>query len=406
MSLFKPTPSSSQSLEFEAANRLKMLPPYLFAEVDKKKRQLVAQGKDVIDLGVGDPDLPTPEPIIEALAKAARDPGNHRYALDAGMPLFRESISAWFERRFGVRLNPTDEILPLIGSKEGLAHLPLAFVNPGDVVLAPDPGYPVYRSATWFAGGEVVAMPLLEANGFLPDLDAIPPAALKKAKLMFVNYPNNPTSAIAPREFFEKLLRFAREHKILIAHDAAYSEVAFDGYRTPSFLEFEGAKDVCVEFHSLSKTFNMTGWRVGFAVGNAKALALLGKVKSNIDSGIFQAIQLAGKKALDDCQSYLDASLKIYQKRRDLLIGGLQKMGWDVKLPKATFYCWLPVPPGYTSAGLSLKFLEDMNIIVTPGNGFGTHGEGYFRISLTVPDARLEEALKRIQKSHQHLHTK
>lgn len=404
MTLFKPT--ASTPIHFSSAERLNRLPPYLFAEVDRKKRELIAQGKDVIDLGVGDPDLPTPSFIIEALSEAARDPGNHRYALDAGMPAFRESICRWFERRFHVKLDASKEVLPLIGSKEGIAHLPLAFVNPGDVTLVPDPCYPPYRSGTWFAGGEIHTLPLLESNGFLPDLKAIEPEVLKKAKILYLNYPNNPTSAVATKEFFKEAVEFAHRHKILIAHDAAYSEIAFDGYKAPSILEVDGAREVALEFHSLSKTFNMTGWRVGFAAGHGQAISLLGKVKSNVDSGIFQAIQMAGKKALDEGQSALEASNQIYQKRRDLLMGGLKRLGWEVTSPKATFYCWIPVPPGYTSAELAMKFLEEMNIIVTPGNGFGAHGEGFFRISLTMPDARIEEALWRIEKSHRHLHTK
>ncbi len=398
--------SSKKTISIEPAERLKKLPPYLFAEIDKKKRELVAKGKDVIDLGVGDPDLPTPSFIIEALAEAAKDPKNHRYALDAGMPEVRQTMESWFRKRFGVKLDPDKEILPLIGSKEGIAHFPLAVLNPGDVALVPDPCYPPYRSGTWFAGGEVYRMPLLEPNGFLPELASIPADVLDKARLLFLNYPNNPTSAVANADFFKSAIEFAHQHELIIAHDAAYSEISFDGYKAPSILEFDGAKEVTVEFHSLSKTFHMTGWRMGFAAGNAQALALLAKVKSNIDSGIFQAIQLAGKKALEAGEAALAEHVAIYQKRRDLLIGGLNRLGWKVDPPRATFYCWIPVPPGYTSSELCLKFLEEMHMVVTPGNGFGTYGEGYFRISLTVPDARLEEALKRIEKSHKHLHAK
>ncbi len=391
---------------FGPAERLKQLPPYLFAEIDKKKRELVAKGKDVVDLGVGDPDLPTPSFIIDALAEAARDPRNHRYALDAGMPEFRESIRNWFQKRFNVTLDPQKEILPLIGSKEGIAHFPLAVLNPGEVSLIPDPCYPPYKSGTWFAGGVPHLMPLLESKEFLPDLSAIGPDILKKAKILYLNYPNNPTSAVASKTFFQEAVEFAHRHGLILVQDAAYTEVAFDGYKAPSILEVEGAREVAIEFHSLSKTFNMTGWRVGFAAGNPELIALLAKIKSNVDSGVFQAIQLAAKKALDEGQSEHQEILKIYQKRRDLFIGGLEKLGWDVKSPKATFYCWLPVPPGYTSAELALKFLEEMNVVVTPGNGFGPNGEGYFRVSLTMPEARLEEALRRIEKSHQHLHSR
>ncbi len=397
-------PEITKKFTLEPAGRVRKLPPYLFAEIDRQKRELMKQGKKVIDLGVGDPDLPTPGFIIDALAQTARDPSNHRYALDAGMPALRESIAAWFEKRFGVKFDPVREVLPLIGSKEGIAHFPLAIVNPGDVVLVPDPGYPVYKSSTWFAEGEVVLMPLLEANDFLPDFSAIPADKLAKAKLMFLNYPNNPTSAVAPLDFFKKAVEFARHHQIFIAHDAAYSEFVYDGGKAPSIFEVEGAKDLAVEFHSLSKTFNMTGWRVGFAVGNPEAIALLGKIKSNIDSGIFQAIQLAAKAALDQGAAALASNLAVYQKRRDLLIGGLNRMGWEVKMPRSTFYCWIPVPPGSTSAELVMRFLNEMNIVVTPGNGFGPNGEGYFRISLTVDDAKLEEALERIKKSHTHQH--
>ncbi len=393
-------PSKSDAIHWDAADRVKKLPPYLFAEIDRQKRELIKQGKKVIDLGVGDPDLPTPGFIIDALSAAARDPSNHRYALDAGMPVFRESIVRWFEKRFSVKLDPAKEVLPLIGSKEGIAHLPLAVVNPGDVVLVPDPGYPVYKSSTWFAGGEVVLMPLLEQNEFLPDLSVIPQDVLKRAKLMFLNYPNNPTSAIAGLDFFKRAVEFAHRHHILIAHDAAYSEFVYDGQKAPSIFEVDGAKDVAVEFYSLSKTYNMTGWRVGFAAGNSEVIPLLGKIKSNIDSGIFQAIQLAAKKALDNGEAAYLENLKTYQKRRDLLIDGLNRMGWAVKKPKSTFYCWIPVPPGSTSAELTVRFLNEMNIVVTPGNGFGPNGEGYFRISLTVPEASLQEALERIQKNH------
>lgn len=391
-------------LHWEPAARLKQLPPYLFAEVDRKKRELIAKGKDVIDLGVGDPDIPTPQFIIDALKEAAQDPANHRYALDAGMPALRQSISGWFKRRFGVELSPEKEVLPLIGSKEGIGHFPLAVLNPGEISLIPDPGYPPYRSGTLFAGGVPFYMPLLPENHFLPDLAAIPAEVLKKAKILYLNYPNNPTSAVATKEFFKEAVAFAHKHGLIIAQDAAYSEMGFDGYKAPSILEIEGARDVAIEFHSLSKTFNMTGWRVGFAAGNSELVALLGKVKSNLDSGIFQAVQIAAKQALDNGQAAFEANLKIYQNRRNLLVDGLNRIGWSVKAPKATFYVWIPVPPGYTSSEITLKFLEEMSLIVTPGNGFGPNGEGFFRISLTVPDKRIEEAVARIAKSHKHPH--
>ncbi|HNX69084.1 MAG TPA: LL-diaminopimelate aminotransferase [Candidatus Omnitrophota bacterium] len=392
----------TKPISFEPTGRLQKLPPYLFAEIDRKKRELISKGKDVIDLGVGDPDIPTPDFIVEALRQAATNPRNHRYALDQGMPELRHAIRDWFQNRFGVKLDPDKEILPLIGSKEGIGHLPLAVLNPGEVCLIPDPGYPVYRSGTLFAEGIPYTMPLLEKNQFLPDLSLIPADILKNAKLMFLNYPNNPTSQVVNKSFFEDVVKFAQEHRILIAHDAAYSEMGYEGYQSPSILQVPGAKEIAVELFSLSKTYSMTGWRVGFAVGNAQVLALLGKVKSNLDSGIFQAVQIAAIKALQEGQPALEKNLKIYQARRDLLVNGLRSLGWKIEAPRATFYCWIPVPPGYTSSELALKFLEELNIVVTPGNGFGPNGEGYFRISLTMAESRIMEALDRIKKSHPH----
>ncbi len=397
--LFRPV-MRKKTISFEAPERLKKLPPYLFVEVDRRKRELIAKGKDVIDLGVGDPDLPSPDFVIEALSQAARDPKNHRYALDAGLPELRETFAHWFYERFRVKLDPMEEVLPLIGSKEGIAHLPLAILNPGDVSLVPDPCYPVYKSATHLAGATPYLLPLLESNDFLPDYSIIEPETLKKARLLFLNYPNNPTSACATKEFLEKSVAFAREHGFLLAQDAAYSEMTYDGYVAPSVLEVEDAREVAIEFHSLSKTYNMTGWRIGFAVGNRDAIKLLAKVKSNIDSGIFQAIQLAGKCALEKGKPALEKSLAIYKKRRDLFIGGLNHLGWKIPLSKGTFYCWIPVPPGYTSQELAMKFLDEAQIIVTPGNGFGPNGEGYVRASLTLKEERLEEALRRIAKIH------
>ena len=393
-------PLRKKTISIEPPERLKKLPPYLFVEVDKKKRELRAQGKDVIDLGVGDPDLPTPDFVIEALSQAARDPRNHRYALDQGLPELREAFARWFQERFQVKLDPAEEILPLIGSKEGIAHLPLAVLNPGDVALVPDPCYPVYKSATHLAGGTPYLLPLLETGNFLPDLETVERHALEKARLLFLNYPNNPTAAVASREFFEKAVTFAREHEILIAQDAAYSEMTYDGYVAPSLLQIEGAKEVAVEFHSLSKTYNMTGWRVGFAVGNREVLKLLAKVKANIDSGIFQAVQLAGKCALEKGKRTLEESRRIYQHRRDLFVSGLNQIGWKISPPKATFYLWIPVPPGYTSGELAMKLLGQAHIVVTPGTGFGPNGEGYVRASLTIAEDRLEEALTRIGKIH------
>ncbi|MDP8217801.1 MAG: LL-diaminopimelate aminotransferase [Candidatus Theseobacter exili] len=385
-------------MEILKSERIKKLPPYLFAEIDKAKRKAVKAGKDVIDLGVGDPDLPTPENIINALRKASEDTSNHRYALDAGMPELRKAIADWYMKRFGVKLDPETEILPLIGSKEGLAHIPLAFINPGDQVLIPEPAYPVYRSATWFAGGEPVYMSLLESNGYLPDLEQLRKEDLKKTKMMFLNYPNNPTGASCSIGFFDEVVEFARKNNIIVCHDAAYTEMYFGASKPPSFLQSNGARDVGVEFHSLSKTYNMTGWRIGFAVGNADIIAGLAKVKANIDSGIFGAVQRAGIEALTNSQSEYERLMEIYKKRRDVFVQGLNNLGWKVPLSDATFYVWIPVPPGYSSQELVMTLLEKASIITTPGNGFGQSGEGYIRAALTVNEERLNEAVDRIGK--------
>ena len=383
---------------FERSERLKKLPPYLFRELDRKRDEARAKGVDVIDLGVGDPDLPTPEPIIEALRDAVKDPKNHRYPSYTGMIEFRNAAARWYEKRFGVKLDPEQEIITLIGSKEGIAHFPLAFVNSGDVVLVPSPAYPVYRISTIFADGVPYLMPLLEENSFLPDLSKIPEEVVKKAKLMFINYPNNPTSAIADISFFKEVISFAKKHDIIVCHDAAYTEITFDGYTAPSILQVEGAKDISIEFHSLSKTYNMTGWRIGFAVGNRELISALGAVKSNIDSGAFQAVQIAGIKALQLDESWIKRTIDIYKTRRDLLVDALNKIGLKVQPPKATFYLWVKVPEGYTSESFASKLLDDAGIVVTPGKGFGDPGEGYIRISLTQQDNRLKEAAERIKR--------
>ncbi len=388
-------------VNIDTASRLKKLPPYLFAEIDKIKKKALSDGRDIIDLGVGDPDRPTPMHIIEQLYEAAKNPENHRYAMDMGLLKLREAIACWYKSRFDVDLDPETEVLPLIGSKEGIAHMPLAFINHGDEVLIPDPCYPPYKSGTIFAGGVPYLMPLLPENGFLPDLDSIDYQVAKRAKLMFLNYPNNPTSAVATGEFFKKVIKHAEENNTIICHDAAYSEMAFDGYRPKSFLEFEGAKEVGVEFHSLSKTYNMTGWRLGFVCGKADIITALRTVKSNIDSGIFQAVQFAGIVALESDQSYIDKLNAIYQRRRDVLVDGLNSIGWKVNKPKATFYVWIPVPPGYTSNELTKSLLEKTDIVTTPGVGFGPNGEGYIRITLTVSEERLKEAVDRIRRLHQ-----
>lgn len=383
---------------FEHAGRLKKLPPYLFKEIDRKKAEVMARGVDIIDLGVGDPDLPTPPHIIEALKKAADEPANHRYPTYSGMNDFKEVVAQWYQERFNVKLDSEAEVVTLIGSKEGLAHFPLAFVNPGETALVPTPAYPVYHIATLFAGGESFFMPLLSENDFLPDLDAIPGETASRARILFINYPNNPTSAVADVEFFDRVVEFARENEILVCHDAAYTEMSFDGFRAPSFLEADGAMEVGVEFHSLSKTYNMTGWRIGFAVGNGKAIEGLGAIKSNIDSGVFQAVQLAGIEALKGDQSCVREMVRVYAERRDLMVKGLRDAGYEVESPKATFYLWVRIPEGHTSAEVATRLLEDAGLVVTPGNGFGEPGEGYFRIALTQKRKRLAEAVERIKK--------
>ena len=380
------------------ADRIKDLPPYLFTAMDQMKQRAIAKGADLINLGIGDPDLPTPAPIIQKLQRAAEDPVNHQYPSYEGLLSFRKAAADWYGRRFGVKLDPETEVLSLIGSKEGIAHVPLAFINRGDVALIPDPGYPVYHAGTLFAGGRSYFMPLKKENEFLPDLGRIPKSVLKKARLLFLNYPNNPTSATAGKDFFKEVVRFAHRHKLIVCHDNPYSEVYFDGQRPMSFLEVEGAKDIGIEFHSLSKTFNMTGWRIGFAVGNAEILAGLGKVKSNLDSGVFQAVQEAGIEALNLEDSVVQEARKIYQERRDTLISGLLGLGLSVKPPRATFYIWVGVPKGFTSTKFTLHLLNKAGIVTTPGSGFGKAGEGYFRMALTVPNDRLVEAISRMER--------
>jgi LL-diaminopimelate aminotransferase len=383
----------------ELAGRVKNLPPYLFARIDAMKREAIEKGMDLIDLSIGDPDTPTPRHIVEAMKKAVDKPERHRYPSSEGMLSFREAVSVWYSRRFNVKLNPKDEVVTLIGSKEGIGHLPLAFIDPGDVVLVPSPGYPVYAIGTLFAGGESVEMPLLEKNGYLLDLDAIDAAALKRAKLMFLNYPNNPTAASAGMEFFEKAVSFAKKHDIIICHDAAYSEIFYDGVRPPSFLEVEGAKEVGIEIHSLSKTYNMTGWRLGFAVGNAGVVGGLAKIKSNLDSGAFDAVQEAGITALETGDEVLAPLRDMYQERRDALWEGLRAAGIEAAKPGATFYLWARVPKGFDSSGFSAHLLERAGVLATPGNGFGASGEGYIRFALTVPVDRTREATERIKKA-------
>lgn len=384
-------------MEIKWANRINELPPYLFAEIDAKIEELTKQGVDVIDLGIGDPDLPTPKNIIEALERAANDPANHRYPSYVGMLSFREAAADWMKARFGVEVDAESEVLALIGSKEGVAHIPMAFIDPGDVVLVPDPGYPVYPVSTTFAGGVPWLMPLRKQNGFLPDFSEIPADILKKAKLMFLNYPNNPTTAVAEKAFFEDVVEFAAKHNIIVCHDAAYTEVAFDGYKPMSFLEVDGAKEVGMELHSHSKTFNMTGWRLAFAVGNKRVVGGLGKVKTNIDSGAFQAIQIAGIEALKSHPEGLDERIKIFEHRRDIFCKGLDDVGLKYIHPKATFYIWIEVPEGSNSKDFAAKLLAEAGFVMTPGNGFGKYGEGYVRVSTTIATERLEEAVERLK---------
>lgn len=380
------------------SKKLESLPPYLFAQIDAAKRKARQEGRNIIDLGVGDPDMPTPGFIIEKLYEAAKDPKNHRYALDQGMPELKQAIADWYKQRFGVDLNPEREILPLIGSKEGIAHLPVALLDKGDLTLVPDPGYPPYRNATILAEGKPQSLALRASNGFLPDLEGISPKVAEKAKLMFLNYPNNPTSAIAEIEFFEKVVQFATKYNVIVAHDAAYSEISFDGYKPKSFLEVQGAKETGVEFHSLSKTFNMTGWRLGWVAGNETVVSALAKVKSNIDSGIFQAIQIAGITALRDGAAVVEQNNKIYSERAQVFAEGLKSLGWKVEKPKATFYVWVKLP---RKAKSSIEFaqilLERANIVATPGVGFGKYGEGYIRFALTVDKEKLKEAVERMK---------
>jgi LL-diaminopimelate aminotransferase len=384
-------------MEITWANRIKDLPPYLFAEIDEKKKEMISKGVDVIDLGVGDPDIPTPDHIIEALNRASKDPSNHVYPSYIGMLSYREAVSNWYKKRFNVDLDPVNEVLTLIGSKEGIAHAPLAFINPGDVALVTDPGYPVYDNAVSFAGGVPYSVPILKENNFLPDLDSIPDEVLKRAKLMFLNYPNNPTTAIADEDFYKRVVEFADKHQILICHDAAYTEIAFDGYNPLSFMQIDGAKEVGIEFHSLSKTFSMTGWRVGFAVGNKKAVGGLGKIKTNIDSGVFQAIQVASIEALNNYTLGLNERVNIYKERRDIFCKGLDEIGINYLHPKATFYIWFETINGLSSKEFAAKMLEEAGIVATPGNGFGENGEGYMRVSTTFDKSKIVEAVDRLK---------
>lgn len=380
------------------AKRLEKIPPYLFAEIDRKRQELVAQGVDIINMGAGDPDQPTPERILKAMHTALDDPANHSYPPYQGLAEFRQAAGKWMERRFGVSgLNPDTEIISAIGAKEAIHNTFLAFVEPGDYTLIPDPGYPVYRSGTIFAGGEPFVMPLTPENHFLPDLKAIPESVAQQAKLLWVNYPNNPTGALASLAYFEELVAFCRHYQILLCHDHAYSEIAYDGYQPPSVLQVPGALDVAIEFHSLSKSYNMTGWRIGFVVGNAVGIQGLRQVKSNVDSGVFKAIQKTAITAFDSTPAEIQPMISLYQKRRDLLVAGLKSLGWSIAPPKATLYIWAPVPPGYTSQEFVSLLLEQCGIIVPPGNAYGKNGEGFFRIAITLEEQRILEAIARMK---------
>ncbi len=378
------------------AKRIENLPPYLFVEITRKIAQKKAKGEDVISFAIGDPDIPTPPHIIDRLCQAARDPVNHRYPESEGLPELRQAIAEWYQQRFGVSLDPEKEVLPLLGAKEGIAHIALCFIDPGDIALVTDPAYPVYAIGTLLAGGESYYLPLTEQNNFLPDLESIPEDILKRAKLLWLNYPNNPTGAVADLDFFKRAVEFARRHNIGICHDAPYSEVAYDGYKPVSFLQAEGANEVGVEFHSLSKSFNMTGWRIGMVVGNAAMVNALKTVKSNVDSGIPQAIQLAAIAALRGPQDCIPQHNAIYQRRRDLVVEMLNNIGLEAKSPKASLYVWAKVPKGYNSVDLATDLLEQVGVVVTPGVGYGKSGEGYIRLSLTISDAGLVKGLSRL----------
>jgi LL-diaminopimelate aminotransferase len=379
------------------ARRVASLPPYLFAELDRKVAEKRAEGTDVISLGVGDPDQPTPRHIVEALQESVEDPATHQYPSYFGLPALRMAVARWYGERFGVELDPETEVQPLIGSKEGIAHLTWAFVDPGDEVLVPDPGYPVYDIGARLAGGTPVPVPLRAERGFLPDMTEVRPT--DRTTLLWLGYPSNPTAAVAELPVFEEAVAFARDHGLLLAHDAAYSEITFDGYVAPSVLQVPGAKEVAVEIGSASKTYNMTGWRVGWAVGNADAIKALATLKTNIDSGIFNAVQQAALVALTGPQDHLMRLLESYQSRRDLLVGALNDLGWDLKPPLGSFYVWFPTPDGMSSAKFAGLLLDRAGVVVAPGTGYGSNGEGYVRASLTVADDRLDEAVARLRKA-------
>ncbi|HLF72018.1 MAG TPA: LL-diaminopimelate aminotransferase [Dehalococcoidia bacterium] len=379
------------------SRRIEKLPPYLFTAISRKIAEKRAAGVDIVTFAIGDPDIPTPKHIMESLHRAADDPANHRYPESDGLPELRRAMANWYERRFGLSFDPDKEVQPLLGSKEGINNVALCLVDPGDVVLIPSPGYPPYTTGTIFAGGEPFYMPLREEDGFLPNFSAIPDEIARRAKVMWLNYPNNPTGAVADLSFFEEAVRYAKRYDLAICHDGPYSEVAYDGYKPVSFLQAEGARDVGIEFHSLSKSFNMTGWRIGWAIGNETLINALFRVKDNIDSGIAQAIQRMAITALEGPQDAIEEHNRIYEKRRDRLVGALRAAGFRVQPPKASLYIWAHVPEGYTSAELASQLIEDIGVVVTPGSGYGEYGEGYVRLSITTPDERVEEGARRIE---------
>jgi len=382
----------------QLAQRLEKIPPYLFTEIDRKRNELIERGVDIINFGVGDPDQPTPNHITQAMYEAIQDSTNHHYPPYKGLKEYRQAAADWMKCRFGIEnLNPETEVISSIGSKESIHNIFLAFVNPGDYTIIPDPGYPVYRTSTIFAEGQPYPMQLKPENGFLPNLKTIPQEVAEKAKLLWINYPNNPTGATASLEFFQELVDFCQHYDILLCHDNAYSEMAYDGYQPPSILQIPGAKDVAIEFHSLSKSYNMTGWRIGFVVGNSLGIKGLSQVKSNVDSGVFQAIQKAAIAAFYTTKEDLQNLVAVYQKRRDILIKGLQSLGFPIQPTLASLYVWVPVPKNYTSQEFVTFLLEKCGIVVVPGNGYGVSGEGFFRIALTVKEERIYEALQRMK---------
>jgi LL-diaminopimelate aminotransferase len=382
--------------KFEPARRLKELPPYVFAEIEAKKKALEGKGVEIIDLGRGDPDLPTPPHIVQRLKEALKEPGFNRYPSYVGITEFRRAAARWYKKRFGVSLDPETEVISLIGSKEGVSHAPMAYIDQGDIALFPDPCFPIFYTSILFAKGRPYPMPLLEENAFLPDLGTIPPEVAEGAKLISLNYPNNPTAGVATKDFFREVVRFAKKYHLIVLQDLAYSEIFYDNHYVPSIFEVDGAMDVAIEFHSLSKTYNMAGWRIGFAVGNAELVGYLSLVKTNIDVGIFEPIQMAGVEALEGDQTGVDELRSIYQRRRDILVAGLREAGLEFRVPQATFYLWARVPSGHTSASFADHLLEKVGIMVTPGNGFGKSGEGYVRFAFTVSDADLHEAARRL----------